>query len=198
MDVIALATGLLAGVLHVLAGPDHLAAVAPWAVRGSPRQGVLAGLGWGLGHAAGVAVTAALALAARQWISLDPLSHWSERAIGATLVLLGSLGLARFFGYRDEAPQRTPPHALAAIGAVHGLAGSSHLFGALPAFAFTSDLQAALYLLGLLAGSVLAMALFGAGLALLSARADATRLRYLSGATSATALGVGVFWLVAG
>ena len=49
--------GLTAGAVHVLAGPDHLAAVAPLAANGkvSPWR---SGLYWGLGHAGGDIVCA--------------------------------------------------------------------------------------------------------------------------------------------
>ena len=41
-------TGALAGLFHVLAGPDHLAAVGPLALDGR-RRGWLAGWTWGSG-----------------------------------------------------------------------------------------------------------------------------------------------------
>ncbi len=49
----------LAGAVHVLSGPDHMAAVAPLAVA-DRRRGWLAGWTWGLGHASGVVVVAVL------------------------------------------------------------------------------------------------------------------------------------------
>ena len=52
-------TGALAGSFHVLAGPDHLAAVAPLALDRKSR-GWMAGWTWGVGHATGVVVVAAL------------------------------------------------------------------------------------------------------------------------------------------
>ena len=45
--------GFLAGFVHVLSGPDHLAAIAPYAVDGKSRAW-RTGVRWGLGHAAGV------------------------------------------------------------------------------------------------------------------------------------------------
>ncbi len=42
--------GLVAGFVHVLSGPDHLAAIAPYAVDGKSRAW-RTGVRWGLGHA---------------------------------------------------------------------------------------------------------------------------------------------------
>jgi hypothetical protein len=47
--MMALLTGLFAGALHVLAGPDHLVALAPIAAD-KPRRALSLGLRWGLGH----------------------------------------------------------------------------------------------------------------------------------------------------
>ena len=48
-------TGLSAGALHVLSGPDHLAVVAPL-VAEKPSKGLQLGFKWGLGHGLGVSV----------------------------------------------------------------------------------------------------------------------------------------------
>ncbi len=53
--MIAAITGLIAGMIHVWSGPDHLAAIAPLAVR-TPRRAWAPGARWGMGHSAGVAV----------------------------------------------------------------------------------------------------------------------------------------------
>ncbi len=56
--------GLVAGFVHVLSGPDHLAAIAPYAVDSRSRAW-RTGVRWGLGHTAGVlCVGAAAAVAA--------------------------------------------------------------------------------------------------------------------------------------
>jgi len=82
-------TGALAGLFHVLAGPDHLAAVAPLAVDGD-RRGWLAGWTWGVGHTSGVVVVALLAVALRDLLPpVDAISAWSERLVGAALIAVG-------------------------------------------------------------------------------------------------------------
>jgi hypothetical protein len=57
-------TGALAGIFHVLSGPDHLAAVAPLAAADRERDG-WPGWSWGLGHAAGVVTVAVAAILLR-------------------------------------------------------------------------------------------------------------------------------------
>mgnify|MGYP001325937977 CR=1 FL=1 len=62
--VLTALSAALAGAVHVLSGPDHMAAVAPLAMAGRERSW-LAGWTWGLGHASGVVVVAALAVLLR-------------------------------------------------------------------------------------------------------------------------------------
>src|SRR5689334_13731696 len=88
-------TGALAGLFHVLSGPDHLTAVAPLALA-DRRRGWLAGWTWGIGHASGVVVVAVLALLLRDALPpVDVLSAWSERLVGGALIGIGLWGLRR-------------------------------------------------------------------------------------------------------
>jgi len=81
--MLTLLTGAAAGLFHVLSGPDHLAAVAPLAVDDRNR-GWLAGFTWGVGHASGVVVVAVIAVMLREMLpSIDIISAWGERAVGA-------------------------------------------------------------------------------------------------------------------
>ena len=97
---------------------------------------------------------------------------------------------------RDNAHLHT--HAAFGIGTLHGLAGSSHFLGVLPALAFPTKWQAASYLLAYGIGTVVAMAAFSWGMGLIASRfkTRATRLyRHLLGACAVAAMGVGCFWL---
>jgi hypothetical protein len=66
-------TGALLGMLHVITGPDHMSVLATLAACGSWRAFGL-GIRWGLGHATGLLVVAALFLGLEQSIDLDLLS----------------------------------------------------------------------------------------------------------------------------
>jgi hypothetical protein len=111
----AFAAGLAAGAVHVLSGPDHLAAVAPLAAAGRGLRPALVGLRWGLGHAAGVLLIGGIAFALRGLVDPHLLSGWGERAVGAVLVLVGLWGLRRASSRWVHAH----PHAHGPDGAVH-------------------------------------------------------------------------------
>ncbi len=65
--------GLAAGMVHVLSGPDHLAAIAPYAVTDKARSW-RTGVRWGLGHSAGVLGVGLLVLVARHALPVEALS----------------------------------------------------------------------------------------------------------------------------
>jgi len=202
--------GLAAGLLHVFSGPDHLAAVAPLAAdvaqqpalsemlprEARPRrvEGWRTGLQWGIGHTIGVLLMASLLLLLREQLPLEAISAHSERLVGIALILVGAWGVwkASRSGFKPHS------HAGASfgMGALHGLAGSSHLFGVLPALAFATRIEAAFYLAGFGAGAVAGMAAFSAAMGLLSSRLSHRHSSGLLYASSAAALVVGGFWLV--
>ena len=94
--LVEVVAGLAAGALHVWSGPDHLAAVAPLAVRGRRRSWAV-GMRWGIGHSAGVAAVALFLVWARDLVSPELLSEWGERLVGVMLVGIGLWGLRTAF-----------------------------------------------------------------------------------------------------
>jgi hypothetical protein len=184
--------GVSAGLIHVLSGPDHLAAVAPLA--GGRSRAWRAGLLWGLGHSGGVLAVGLLALALRGALPLDALSSWSERIVGVTLVGIGLWGFMRVL----RAPIHSHVHvrAAAAIGVLHGVAGSSHFLGVLPALALPSAAASVGYLAGFALGTVGSMSAFAFGVGLIGGQDEAPRhRRWLLSASSAVAIGVGLAWM---
>jgi len=99
----AAAAGAAAGGLHTLSGPDHLAALAPLAlkVQGGPSGAFRAGIFWGSGHVLGqVLLGLGLLVAGRCGLMAAFGTHYgwaAERlaagAVGVVLVLIGMLGL---------------------------------------------------------------------------------------------------------
>lgn len=218
-------SGLIAGSLHVLSGPDHLAAIAPLAAD-SRRSVWRAGFQWGIGHTSGVILVGLAILLLRGLLPLERLSSISERLVGVALIGVGLWGLQRAMrthlhlhahdhggsvhthvhvhgsdhGHVPAAATRHDHvHASFLFGVLHGLAGSSHFFGVLPALALPTRTESVAYLAAYGVGTVLAMTVFSSvvgavGTYTRGRAADAYRgLLY---ACSIAALLVGGMWLV--
>jgi hypothetical protein len=85
------------------------------------------------------------------------------------------------------------------MGTVHGLAGSSHLFGVLPALALPTRAGALVYLGGFGIGAITGMTVFAAGMGLIAVRCGRRhprRFSHLLYASSLAALVVGGVWLI--
>ena len=165
-----------------------------------------------------------LSLWLRGMIPVDLLSSWGERFVGVMLVGIGLWALRRALKqsvhahehehdgprhvhfhvhHRHEAHHgdraHLHTHAAFGIGTLHGLAGSSHFLGVLPALAFPTRAEAVAYLVAFGLGTVLAMAGFSWGMGWLAGRFANRGLkiyRGLMGTCAVAAMLVGVFWLV--
>lgn len=232
--MLSVVSGLLAGMVHVLSGPDHLAAVGPLAVD-SRTAAWRIGVRWGIGHAGGVTLVGLLAILLRQSLPLEDLSKIGERLVGVLLVGLGIWSFRKamkstgrlhlhehghgehthvHFHAHDSAsahhahpvgeptsgsPVHSHGHAALAIGTLHGLAGSSHFLGVIPALAFPTLLQSVLYITSFGVGTIVSMALFASLLGWTRHRLSSfgariyPRMLYACGVVS---IGVGSYWLV--
>jgi ABC-type nickel/cobalt efflux system permease component RcnA len=217
-------TGLVNGITHVLSGPDHLAAIAPLAVR-RPKQSWIPGMRWGIGHSAGVCVIGLLSLWLRDLIPIKLISAWGERFVGVMLIGIGCWALRKAFkvhahehehdgtrhvhmhshGHGNQVGHQSPEahqhhtHAAFGIGILHGLAGSSHFLGVLPILMMPTRIAAISFLLSFGVGTVIAMASFSGFMGWLtkSWAVDSTRIyRRLMGGCAASAIAVGCFWLI--
>jgi hypothetical protein len=226
MLAVALA-GVVAGSVHVLSGPDHLAAIAPLAVD-SRSSRWKAGFTWGLGHTGGVVTVGLAALLLREMLPIEALSSWSERLVGVALIAVGLWGVRRatrlevhrhvhtheasthahIHVHAREAAQAAErahagtlhrhTHTSFAFGILHGLAGSAHVLGVLPALALPTRFLSGVYLASYGIGNIAAMTAFAAIVGVLSTRASdgGTHLyRGLLYACSGAAVIIGGFWL---
>ncbi len=218
--MIAAIAGLVAGSLHVWSGPDHLAAIAPLAVD-VRRRAWVTGLRWGIGHSAGVLMVGTLSLLMRGLLPIENISNWSERIVGVLLIAIGLWGIRKamqihahehehhgeqhvhFHVHRANRPHsgnnvHNHHHSAFGIGTLHGLAGSSHFLGILPALAFTKTTDAVIYLAAFGLGTVAAMTVFSAAIATLAGREvfqTAGGYRALMCVSSGAAVLVGVYWI---
>lgn len=220
--MIAVSAGIVAGAIHVLSGPDHLAAIAPLTVH-NWRRAIGIGFRWGLGHSSGVLFLGLLALLARELIPIQTISNVAEKLVGALLIGIGIWGLRRALRTRVHTHEHTHDgsththihvhgtahdaatvsphhhtHAAFAIGTVHGLAGGSHLLNVLPATVFPTSTESVSYLFSYGIGTVLAMIAFSFGLAIVARgiRKESPPYRFLASAVSGFAVILGGYWLV--
>lgn len=219
--ILAGLSGLLAGTIHVVSGPDHLAAVAPLAL--DTKNGAWKiGLRWGFGHASGVIVIGLLSVVLRGMLPVELLSGWAERFVGIVLIGIGLWGLNRAYNahvhehphdhedsshshlhihldneHHDKKPH-IHTHTAFAVGTIHGLAGSSHFLGVLPALAFPGYAHSVAYLLCFGIGTIAAMVGFSSVIGEFSKKYAFETLKFYKramGALSVIAIGVGIVWL---
>src|SRR5688500_893626 len=217
--LLTLITGAVAGFVHVLSGPDHLAAVTPMAVAGRER-GWLSGWTWGFGHASGVVFVAVLTVLLRDLLPpVEAISTWSERIVGAALIAVGVWAFRRSIrmrpathvhcavAHRHIHVQAGPAllrrlghaHASFCLGVLHGIAGSSHFFGVLPALALPTAGASLIYISAFGVGTVGAMTAFAAavGVGTLRVKNGAVAHRVMMAAAATLAIVAGGVWLIA-
>jgi len=215
--LLIVAAGIGAGLVHVFSGPDHLAAIAPLAMK-RQRGAWLTGLRWGMGHASGVIFVGILSLILRGILPVDLISNWSDRLVGALLIGIGFWTLRKALlihthahAHEGETHEHIHIHAVKAhavkrhlhahaafgIGTLHGLSGSSHFLAIIPALAMPSTALAVVYLGCYGVGTVLAMILFASVINSFSMRFAGTAKVYRGFlfACSGVAVAVGCIWL---
>ena len=124
--------------------------------------------------------------------------------MGIVLIGIGIWGLRAAFanhgaGVRDrQLREHSHDHPAFAVGTVHGLAGSSHLLGVVPALALPSDAAAAAYLVVFGVGSIAGMGAFSSLIGLIAVGLGANRAKAQStllALFSAIAVVIGGVWL---
>ncbi len=178
---------LLYSTLHVISGPDHLAAVSPLAIE-SEKKAWKVGIFWGLGHLSGMLLIGILFSIFKEIIPVEAISAHSEQLVGMVLIIIGAIAL-----YRLYQPKKTHIHPHIhkkektlvhihkhehdhhhvseqnglrkdssksysfGIGFLHGLAGVAHFILFIPVLSFENNIQVASYLTGFGIGTILAM-----------------------------------------
>ena len=226
--------GIIASFIHVVAGPDHLAAVSPLALNAKFRPWLI-GMSWGIGHVAGMLLIGMVFFFFRELIPIEFISQNSERIVGLLLVFIGIWALVKVINYKrthhehahahayedgsayihkhehshnqpikhshayDKAKEKQSYWAAAGIGILHGFAGVSHIVSMLPTLAFPNNYEAALYLIGFGAGTIIAMVGFSFLLGLMAKTASKQRKDTvfigINAFAGISAIFVGIFWM---
>lgn len=181
--------GIIAAMLHVVSGPDHLAAVTPFAIE-SKKKAWKVGLFWGFGHLSGMLVIGVLFMAFKEILPVESISEHSEKLVGWVLIALGIWIFVRIF-YKgkhrhmhvhvENSPvihkhdhihdvDKVHNHVHAklkqgvlasySVGFLHGLAGVAHFLLFLPVIGFATRWAASKYIIGFAVGTLVAMIAF--------------------------------------
>ncbi len=102
----SLFVGFLAASMHVISGPDHLAAVTPLVVETNKKAWKI-GFFWGLGHIVGMLSIGVLLLIFKDLIPVESISNNSERFVGIMLI---GIGLWSFYRLFNEKKEHSHPH----------------------------------------------------------------------------------------
>mmetsp|Transcript_51976 Transcript_51976/g.110460 ORF Transcript_51976/g.110460 Transcript_51976/m.110460 type:complete len:392 (-) Transcript_51976:59-1234(-) len=206
--VMAGVLGLAVGALHTLAGPDHLAGLAPLVIgqRRSPLEAFGLGALWGSGHATGQLLIGLGCLLVKAGLVQTSMAPWFEQfnglLVGASLIAIGLLGLneSRKFEASDEDEVGEQPTeksrfgwATFATGVVHGLSLDAIIF-LTPALALPR-VAAISHVVGVTAGTLLSMGVYTAALSAILRRwvgARSPKLSLVSSGASGIAILLGV------
>ena len=182
--------GIIAAMLHVIAGPDHLAAVTHFAIE-SKKRAWKVGLFWGFGHLFGMLAIGLLFLIFKEVLPVESISEHSERLVGWVLIGLAIWIFVRIF-YKEKKHRHMHVHvennpvihkhdhfhdsdkihdhahpklrqgvlASFSVGFLHGLAGIAHFLLFLPVIGFDTRWAASKYIIGFAIGTVIAMVAF--------------------------------------
>lgn len=182
--------GIIAAILHVISGPDHLAAVTPFAIE-SKKKAWKVGLFWGVGHLLGMLSIGVLFLLFKDLIPIEKISKHSEQFVGIILIALGVWILFKIFkenkkhkhvhihiegnpaihkhSHQHNSEQNhNHKHpklkqgiiASTSVGFIHGLAGIAHFLLFLPVIGFESKFDSIKYIVGFGIGTLIAMISF--------------------------------------
>jgi ABC-type nickel/cobalt efflux system permease component RcnA len=80
--------------VHVVTGPDHLAAVTPLAIENRKKAWHI-GFAWGMGHVLGMLLIGLLYLAFREMIDVEKISGYSEYLVGIVLIGIGAWAIIK-------------------------------------------------------------------------------------------------------
>ena len=208
-------TGILAGLVHVFSGPDHLIAMAPSAIN-SPKIALKNSFSWGLGHSSGVVLLTVVAIFIKDITPLNKFSNIAELLVGISLLFVGVLAIKnsfqlsihthshkhengishRHYHFHINEPNdnNKHSHALTGLGLLHGIAGGSHFLAVLPALALSLT-NACAYLFSYLLGSLISMNLFTCLISFTTFTIGQRFIKRLIAFAGGLSISMGLFWI---
>ena len=208
-------TGLIAGIIHVIGGADHLIAMAPSSIT-NPKDALKNGFSWGLGHSSGVLFLSLIAIFFKDITHLNKFSYFAEFLVGISLLVIGILAIKNSFKFNvhnhlhehnngishqhihyhrnEDRHHSRHSHALTSLGILHGLAGGSHLIALIPALALPIQ-QGIIYLVAYLVGSLLVMSSFTYLISISTINAGQKVIKKLIAFAGGISFAMGLFWL---
>lgn len=198
--------GIAASVLHVVSGPDHLAAVTPLAIE-TRRKVWKIGLFWGFGHLLGMLLIGVLFLLFKEYIPVEKISEHSEQLVGIVLIAVGLWALFSIF-YKSKNHKHPHVHdkkvkqnmwSSFGIGILHGLAGIAHFILLLPVLGFENQTDSIQYIIGFGLGTVLTMTIYTFLLGKIAnyskEQNSKTLFRTIRLSGGIFAIAIGIYWL---
>ena len=214
--------GFTAALVHVLTGPDHLAAVTPLVLEKKSKSWKI-GLGWGLGHVLGMLLIGLLFYFFKNQIPVESISKHSEKFVGFMLIGIGfwamyrtqqrKISLAYPHTHSQENGTYTHIHKTTGnhhhgnikkhnavlsffIGIIHGFAGISHFILMLPVLGYKSATDSIQYMIGFALGIISAMVIYALMIDKIS---DSTqhnkKIILLQYAGAFFAFAIGIYWI---
>jgi hypothetical protein len=197
-------TGSLMGIIHVLAGVDHLSALATLSV-GSSWRAIRLGIRWGLGHSTGLILVTIIFLLLKGEVDINSFKKYCDGLVGLFMIVLGIQSIySAVKTFRNILPQQqqqgtldlerslkddhkkhdqsfinlkdnTTQRVVAfVIGVIHGVAGPGGMLGVVPAVEMKSLYSSILYITSFTISSTLCMGLFAAVFGEMTRRAGST------------------------
>lgn len=104
-------TGILASAVHVISGPDHIAAITPLAIE-SQKKSWKIGFSWGIGHTVGMLIIGLIFLLFKDHINVDLISLYGEQIVGFLLIAIGAWAIAKIYiGHGGKSHKHIHPHS---------------------------------------------------------------------------------------
>ena len=208
-------TGIIAGLVHVFSGADHLIAMAPSAIN-TPKIAFRNSFSWGLGHSSGVVLLTVLAIFIKDITPLNRFSNIAELLVGISLLFVGLFAIKNsfqlsihshshkhengfyhrhyHFHFNEHKNTNKHSHALTGLGLLHGIAGGSHFLAILPALAL-SITNACAYLVSYLIGSLISMNLFTCLISFTTFNIGQKFIKRLIVFAGGLSFSMGLFWI---